>query len=173
MNLQYPIDKYFPRDYSVKLKNEWLSDIKLLPNKIENAIANLDEQQMQTAYRDGGWSVHQLVHHLADSHMNGYIRFKNGYAEMSPTVMTYEEKIWADFNDVKNLSVDISITLLYSLHRRWIEFILSFGEQDFQKTILHPEYNKNFTLWYLLGLYAWHGKHHVAHITQLRERMMW
>ncbi len=173
MNLQYPIGKYVTQDYSEKWKNKWLSDIKFLPNKMENAVANLDEQQLQTAYRDGGWTIHQLVHHVADSHMNGYIRFKNGYAAMTPTIMTYNEKIWADLNDVKTLSIDISITLLYALHRRWQEFILLFTEQDFQKTIFHPEYNKNMTLWYLLGLYAWHGKHHVAHITQLREKLRW
>jgi uncharacterized damage-inducible protein DinB len=173
MNLQYPIGKYVPQDYSEKLKNEWLSDIMLLPNQIETAVANLDAQQLQTPYRDGGWTVHQLVHHVADSHMNGYIRLKNGYAEMSPTIMIYDEKIWANLNDVKKLSIDISVTLLYSLHRRWQEFMICFTEQDFQKTVFHPEYNKKMTLWYLLGLYAWHGKHHVAHITQLKKRMMW
>ena len=173
MNLQYPIGKYVPQDYSEKLKNDWLSDIEFLPDNIETAIANFNEQQFQTSYRDGGWTVHQLVHHVTDSHILGYIRFKVGYTETWPTIQPYDEKVWVNFSDVKKIPANVSIPLLRSLHSRWHAFLVDFTEHDFQKSVFHPEYNKQMSLWYLLGLYAWHSKHHVAHITKLRERMIW
>jgi hypothetical protein len=173
MDLKYPIGQYEAKAYSEQQRQEWLSDIQFLPNALEAAVSNLDEQQLQTPYREGGWTVHQLVHHVADSHMNAYIRFKLGATEENPTIRPYEEKLWAETADVKNLPVNISITLLYSLHRRWHEFLVSFTEQDFENTVFHPEHKKQFTLWHLLGMYAWHGRHHVAHITSLRERNGW
>ena len=172
-DLRYPIGKYAPQEYSDSLKEQWLADIKFLPNAIENAVHDLDEQQLQTPYREGGWTVHQLVHHVADSHMNAYIRFKLGYTEQSPAIKPYEEKEWAMLADVKNLPINISITLLYALHQRWHEFLKHFAKEDWQRTLFHPEYQKQFTLWHFLGLYAWHSRHHVAHITSLRERMKW
>jgi len=172
-DLRYPIGKYLPQDYSEKLKEEWLCDIKFLPNAIENAVSNLNEAQLQTPYRQDGWTVHQLVHHIADSHMNAYVRFKLGYTEENPTIKTYNEKAWAIASDVKNLPINVSITLLHALHQRWHEFLTSFNEQDWQKTLFHPEYQKQFTLWHFLGLYAWHSRHHVAHISGLRDRMGW
>lgn len=173
MDLRYPIGKYEPQPFSEKLKEQWLADIKFLPNAIEAAVHNLDEQQLQTAYREGGWTVHQLVHHVADSHINAYIRFKLGYTENNSTIKPYEEKDWAMLADVKNLPINISITLLYALHQRWHEFLQSFSDEDWQKTLFHPEYKKEFTLWHFLGMYAWHSRHHVAHITALRERKGW
>ena len=172
-DLRYPIGKYEPKPYSFSLKDEWLADIKFLPQAIEQAINNLDEAQLQTPYRDGGWTVHQVVHHVADSHMNAYCRFKLGYTEDNPTICPYDENLWIATADVQTLPVNISITLLYALHQRWSEFLRSFTQEDFQKTIYHPEHKKEMTLWFLLGMYAWHSKHHVAHITSLRERMGW
>jgi uncharacterized damage-inducible protein DinB len=172
-DLRYPIGQYVPVAYSEKQKEQWLADIKFLPQLIENAVSNLDEKQLQTPYREGGWTIHQLVHHIADSHMNAYIRFKLGYTEENPTIKTYEEKLWAQTADVKNLPINISITLLHALHSRWSEFLKSLSEADWQKTVYHPEHKKEITLWFLLGLYSWHGRHHAAHITGLRERMGW
>lgn len=172
-DLRYPIGKYIPQEYSDQLKEQWLADIKFLPKAIENAILNLDEQQLQTPYRQGGWTVHQLVHHVADSHVNAYIRFKLGYTENSPAIKPYEEKDWAQLADVKKLPINISITLLYALHQRWHEFLQSFTDEDWKKTLFHPEHQKQLTLWFMLGLYSWHSRHHVAHITALRERMKW
>jgi len=172
-DLRYPVGKYLPQAYSEELKEQWLSDVKFLPHAIENAVHNLDEQQLQTPYREGGWTVHQLVHHVADSHMNAYLRFKQGYVEDNPTIKPYDEKMWANLTDVKNLPVNISITLLHALHQRWYEFLSHFTETDWQRTLFHPEHKKQFTLWHMLGLYAWHSRHHVAHITALRERMKW
>lgn len=172
-DLRYPIGKYFPQEYSDELKEQWLTDVRFLPNAIENAVLNLDEQQLQTPYREGGWTVHQLVHHVADSHINAYLRFKQGCAEENPTIKPYDENIWANFSDVKNLPVNISITLLYALHQRLYEFLKHFTGKEWQRTVIHPEHQKQLTLWYLLGSYSWHGRHHVAHITALRERMKW
>ncbi|MFL5742296.1 MAG: YfiT family bacillithiol transferase [Flavisolibacter sp.] len=170
---RYPIGKYAPQPYSEKLKEQWVADIKFLPNALENAVQNLDEQQLQTPYRDGGWTVHQLVHHVADSHMNAYLRFKLGFTEANPTICPYDEKLWSTLADVQHLPINISITLLYALHQRWHEFLKSCSEADWQKTVYHPQHQKQFTLWQLLGLYAWHGLHHTAHVARLRERKGW
>ena len=172
-DLRYPTGKYTPRPYSHTLKQERMNDIRFLPGLIENAILNLDEAQLQTPYRPDGWTVHQLIHHVADSHINAYCRFKLGLTEDNPVIKTYNEKLWAELKDTSNLPVNISITLLHALHARWHECIRELDEAGLQRTIHHPEYNKNITLWDLLGLYAWHGLHHVAHITSLRARMSW
>lgn len=170
---QYPIGQYVPQEFSLEKKEEWLADIKFLPQLLENAISNLDEHQLQTPYRPGGWTVHQVVHHIADSHLNAYCRFKLGYTEEDPTIKPYNEKLWSSTADVQNLPINISITLLHALHRRLHEFLIHFSETDWQKEIIHPEHQNKMTLWYLLGMYSWHGRHHLAHITSLKERMGW
>lgn len=170
---RYPIGQYEPKPYSEEQKEEWLVDIRFLPQALENAVANLDEQQLQTPYREGGWTVHQVVHHVADSHMNAYIRFKLGVTEENPTIKPYEEKLWATTKDVENLPINISLTLLFALHQRWYEFLKYFTDADWQRTVIHPEHQKTFTLWHLLGMYAWHCRHHTAHITNLREQKGW
>ena len=172
-DLRYPIGEYVPEPFSEAIKEQWLSDIKFLPTAIEAAILNLDEHQLKTPYREGGWTVHQLVHHIADSHMNAYCRFKLGYTEDNPTIRTYEEKLWAGTTDVQNLPVNISVTLLHALHIRLYEFLKYFSDEAWGKTIFHPEHKRQFTLWHLLGMYAWHGLHHTAHITSLRIRKEW
>jgi uncharacterized damage-inducible protein DinB len=171
---RYPIGQYEPRPFSIPQKVEWLADIKFLPLQIENAILNLDEAQLQTPYREGGWTVHQLVHHVADSHMNAYIRFKAGLTEDNPTIKPYDENAWAQMHDVQKLPVNISITILHAVHTRLFETLKYVKDDEWNnKTVFHPEHKKTMRLWYLLGLYAWHGRHHTAHITSLRERMKW
>lgn len=172
-DLRYPIGKYEAQEFSEKQKEEWLNDLKFLPQLLENAILNLDEAQLETPYREQGWTVNQLVHHIADSHMNAYVRFKLGLTEDNPTIRPYEEKLWAELNDVKTLPVNISLTLLYALHTRWYATLKDLKDADWQRTVFHPEHQKKIALWYLLGMYAWHGKHHVAHITELRKRNNW
>jgi len=172
-DLRYPIGKYAPQPYSDKQKEDWLNDIKFLPQSLENAMLNLDEAQLQTPYREGGWTVTQVIHHVADSHINAYCRFKLGLTEEKPTIRPYEEKPWAELGDVKELPPNVSITLLYALHTRWYTLLKNLTEDDWNREVIHPEHNKTMTLWYLLGMYAWHGKHHVAHITSLRERNAW
>jgi hypothetical protein len=172
-DLRYPVGEYEPKPFSTEQKEEWIGDIKFLPNHLENALHNLDEFQLQTPYRDGGWTVHQVVHHLADSHMNAFIRFKLGYTEENPTIKPYVESLWANTADVQNIPINISVTLLFALHQRWDAFLKDLKEEDWNKTVFHPEYKKQLSLWHLLGMYAWHSRHHVAHITALRERMKW
>ena len=172
-NQSYPIGKYEPKEFSHAQKQVWLTDLKFLPGLLENALLNLDEAQIQTPYRDGGWTVQQLVHHVADSHINAYCRFKLGLTELNPTIRPYDQDAWASLNDTQNLPVNISITLLHALHARWYAFLKDLPDEAWERTIFHPEQKKEISLWHLLGMYAWHGLHHVAHITGLRERMGW
>lgn len=171
--LKYPIGKYAEQPYSDKKLQEWLLDIKTLPNRVESAITNLDEAQLQTPYRPGGWTVHEVVHHLADSHMNAYARFKFGLTEENPTIKPYDEQAWAKLSDTKNLPVNISVTLLFALHSRWYELLKNINDDEWERTVFHPGSQKQMTLWYMLGSYAWHGMHHTAHITRLRGREGW
>lgn len=173
MDPRYPIGKYEPQVFSDKQKQEWLSDIRFLPQVLENTIQNLDESQLNTPYREGGWKVKQLVHHVADSHINAYCRFKLGLTEQNPTIRPYEEQLWAELNDVEAVPINISLTLLHALHARWYATIRDLKDEDWNRTVIHPAHNQTFTLWHLLGMYAWHGKHHVAHITTLSENRGW
>jgi len=172
-DLRYPIGKYEPQPFSQKQKEAWLRDLKYLPDDMERAVQNLDEQQLDTPYRDGGWNVKQVVHHVADSHMNSLIRFKLGLTEDNPTIKPYDEAAWAKLDDVNAVPINVSLTLLHGIHLRIVKTIENISDEQWQRTLFHPEYQKQMTLWYLLGNYAWHGKHHVAHITSLRERNNW
>ncbi|QEC69917.1 putative metal-dependent hydrolase [Panacibacter ginsenosidivorans] len=172
-DIRYPIGSYVPQSFSHKQKEAWLLDIKFLPEELEVAVQNLDAHQLETPYREGGWTVHQLVHHVADSHMNAYIRFRLGLTEENPTIRPYEEKEWAKLNDVKTLPINVSLTLLHALHQRWYATIKDLSEDQWERTVVHPEHKKQMSLWHLLGMYAWHGKHHVKHIIGLRERKGW
>ncbi|MBS1512331.1 MAG: bacillithiol transferase BstA [Bacteroidetes bacterium] len=170
---RYPIGKYEPLPYSEQQKEAWLADIKFLPQLLENAVNNLDAAQLDTPYRDGGWMVKQVVHHVADSHLNAYTRFKLGMSEELPSIKPYDEVQWAEMKDSLELPINISLTLLHALHTRWYYFLTGLTEADYQRKVFHPEHKKEMTLWHLLGMYAWHGRHHVAHITALREKMKW
>jgi len=171
-DLRYPIGKYEPQPFSFVTKKQWLADIRYLPQVLENALLNLDEAQLYTPYREGGWTVQQLVHHIADSHINAYCRFKLGITEENPVIRPYDEKKWAELHDI-NLPVNLSITLLHALHARLYDLLSNLEESAWERTVFHPEHNKGMTLWYMLGNYAWHGRHHVAQITSLRDRMQW
>ncbi len=170
---RYPIGKYEPKPYSPEQKEKWLADLKFLPEELERSVLNLDAEQLDTPYRDGGWSVKQLVHHVADSHMNAYTRFKLGLTETNPTIRPYDEKEWALLRDNDRVPINVSITLLHALHLRWYEAIHDLEDTDWERTVVHPEHGRQMSLWFLLGLYAWHGKHHTAHITSLRESKGW
>jgi hypothetical protein len=171
--LKYPIGKYIEQPFSSAQREEWLLDIQSLPQLIEYAITNLDHHQLDTPYREGGWTVRQVVHHVADSHMNAYIRFKLGLTENTPSIKPYDEAAWADMIDTKNVPINISITLLYALHTRWYEILKNVSAEEWNKSVFHPEHKKEITLWFLFGMYAWHSRHHVAHINNLRKRMNW
>lgn len=172
-DLKFPIGKVQLTDYAEKEKEERISDILFLPRMLEYAVLNLNEDQLHTPYREGGWTITQVVHHVADSHMNAFIRFKLGLTEDNPTIKPYIQNKWGDTPDVLKVPVNISITLLHSLHNRWYELLKSMQTDDWKRTIYHPEQQRQISLWELLLIYAWHGKHHAAHITGLRERNNW
>lgn len=173
MDPRYPIGKYEPQPFSAAQKEEWLLNIKHLPQELELALANLDSQQLNEPYREGGWQLKQLVHHIADSHMNAYIRFKLALTEENPIIKPYEEKAWAMLADNQTVPVSVSIQLISALHQRWYAAIKDLTEQDFQRTVVHPDHGRVMSIWLLLGLYAWHGKHHTAHILALRNLKGW
>jgi uncharacterized damage-inducible protein DinB len=172
-DLSYPIGRFVPQPYSDKELKERLMAIMFLPKELENAIQNLDEYQIETPYRPDGWTVKQLINHIADSHMNAFIRFKLGLTEENPTIKTYNQDAWVNLNDTKIVPINVSITLLHALHARWAALLNGISSADLERIVFHPEQKKEITLWHMLGLYAWHGKHHVKHITALRERMKW
>jgi len=172
-DLRYPIGKYIPQPFSEEQLQEWLIDITYLPQHLENAILNLNERQVNTPYRPDGWTIKQLVHHVADSHMNAYIRFKLGLTEDNPIIKPYDEGAWAGLADTQDLPINISLTLLHALHARWVAVLKAISTNDWSRTVYHPEQKMEQTLWFLLGSYAWHSKHHTAHVTALRERMKW
>ncbi len=172
-DLRYPIGRYAPQPFSQKQLEQWLIDIRYLPGHLENAVLNLDEQQLDTAYRPGGWTIRQVVHHVADSHMNAYTRFKLGLTENNPVIKPYDEVAWANLPDTKEVPINVSLTLLHALHNRWLGLLQHIETAGWDRTVQHPEHNRQMSLWFLLGLYAWHGRHHTAHITSLRERENW
>jgi uncharacterized damage-inducible protein DinB len=170
---QYPIGKFEPQPFSEKQKEAWLLDIKFLPEEIERSILNLDKAQLDTPYREGGWTVQQVVHHVADSHMNAYCRFKLGLTENNPSIKPYLENEWAVLPDVAAIPVNVSITLLHALHQRLYYTIKDLSNEQWERKVFHPESKREMSLWFLLGLYAWHGRHHTAHIITLREQKNW
>jgi uncharacterized damage-inducible protein DinB len=166
---RYPIGRYEPQPYSDSLKKEWLENIRRLPEELEHAIQDLDAAQLHSPYREGGWTIHQLVHHVADSHINAYIRFKLGLTEDSVTVKSYEEKLWVGLNDVKTLPVNVSLTLLHALHQRLYTALKDLNMEDWNRTLIYPGKPAPVSIWFLLGMYSWHGKHHTAHILAYRK----
>jgi len=179
VDLRYPIGKVEDQifsdkgGYDDKVKTVYLQEIQMCPSLLEHAILNLDENHLDVPYRNGGWTSKQVIHHVADSHMNAYGRFKLALTEDNPTIKPYDEAAWAELSDTKNLPVNISLTLLHALHTRWVELMKNMKEDDWQRTIFHPEHKRKISLWDMAGTYAWHGKHHAAHITGLRARMGW
>lgn len=171
---RYPIGKYETQPYSDAVKTKWKRDLQFLPTDIEKAIQTFDKHQLDTPYREGGWTIQQLVHHIADSHMNAYIRFKLALTEDNPTIKPYEEADWAQLPDTFSVPVNVSVTLLHALHRRWVALVDGISEEQFlTRTVFHPATQKQITVWNLLGMYAWHSRHHLAHITTLKEQRGW
>jgi uncharacterized damage-inducible protein DinB len=151
-------------------RKEWIDSIKLLPSQMREAVDGLDEAQLETPYRAGGWTVRQVVHHVADSHMNSYIRFRWALTEDSPLIKAYEEALWAELPDAKAAPIALSLSLLEAMHARWVMLLESMDDAAFARTLKHPQLG-DLKLDWLLGLYAWHGRHHTAHITTLRNQL--
>ena len=172
-DLSYPIGKYIEQPFSQQQLKEWLLDIEVLPKALEYSITNLDALQLEEPYRLGGWNSREVVHHVADSHINAFMRFKLALTEDNPTIKPYNQQAFTELSDVKNIPINVSLTLLHALHARMLEVLKNIKDDEWNRTIVHPEYGKQMSIWYLLGQYAWHGKHHTAHINKLRERMCW
>ncbi len=172
-HLRYPIGRFSaPEEISNEQINNYIQTIEEAPAKYKKAVQGLTKEQLDTPYRPDGWTIRQVVHHVPDSHINSYVRFKLGLTEDKPTIKTYDEAKWAELEDSRETLVEVSLTLLDSLHKRWTDLLRSMTEKDFQRTINHPEHGE-MKLDKLLALYDWHSKHHLAHITNLRKRMGW
>jgi hypothetical protein len=173
-DLKYPIGRYQkPETFTPESTEEWIATLRALPSWMDACIENLDASQLQVPYRPGGWNIQQVVHHLADSHMNAYIRLKLALTEDNPTVKPYEESAWAELIDTAMTPVNVSVTLLHALHRRMVTLLQYMQPSDWERTYYHPEHKRNFPIWEVVALYDWHSRHHTAQIQQLRERMNW
>jgi len=170
---RFPIGKFrYDGAPSEEQKQEMLAEIAQTPFNLRTAVKGLSETQLDTPYRPGGWTARQVVHHVPDSHLNSYIRFKLALTEDEPTIKPYAEDRWAELADTKTTPVDVSLTMLDSLHDRWVRLMRSLTAEEWQRTFRHPQLGP-MSLEKTLALYAWHGKHHVAHITELRQRKSW
>lgn len=172
--LKYPIGKFVaPSTVAPELLQQYINDIKVFPAKLKTEVANLTDSQLDTRYRPEGWTLRQVVHHCADSHMNSFIRFKLALTEEKPTIKPYEEALWAELPDTKIMAIHSSLEILNGVHKRWTFLLESFTERDLQKTYIHPEHNKESTLAQVIANYSWHCKHHLAHITGTKQKHGW
>jgi uncharacterized damage-inducible protein DinB len=173
MDLRYPIGKFeAPPAFTPALRQQAIAQLAQAPAKLREAVRGLDDAQLDTPYRQGGWTVRQVVHHLADSHMNAYTRLRLALTEQHPTVKTYDEARWAELEDAKRAPVEVSLALLEALHHRLVRLWLALPAEAFSRTFVHPDHGPR-TLDWLLFIYAWHGAHHTAHITELRKQKGW
>jgi len=172
-DLRYPVGKFqFPDMVSVDDRTRFVDQIAEAPAKLRAVVNGLNEQQLETPYRPSGWTVRQVVHHVPDSHLNSYIRFRWALTEDEPAIKAYHEDRWAELTDARTMPVSVSLALLESLHLRWVLLLRSLSEADWKRAFRHPELGL-IRLDQNVALYAWHGRHHVAHIANLRGRMGW
>ena len=170
--LRYPVGRFeLDRASSPQKRAAWVTTIESLPRHMRDAVSGLSEDQLDTPYRPGGWTVRQVVHHVADSHMNAYVRLKLALTEDAPAIKPYDEKRWAELPD-SGLPIDVSLALLEALHARWSVLLRALRDDTFARRWKHPEHGER-DLDYLVQLYAWHSRHHVGHVRSLRDRMGW
>ncbi|HEY6088186.1 MAG TPA: putative metal-dependent hydrolase [Gemmatimonadaceae bacterium] len=173
-DLRFPVGKF---DWDAPVSEPeyptLIAAIAETPVALRSAVTGLSRDQLETRYRPGGWTVKQVVHHLPDSHLNAYTRFKLALTEDEPTIKPYDEAAWAELPDSRKTPIEVSLDLLDSLHVRWVTLLRSMDAGDFNRGLRHPEHGRVLTLGQMLALYAWHGRHHVAHITALRKREGW
>ncbi|MCL4137533.1 UNVERIFIED_CONTAM: hypothetical protein GTU68_024533 [Idotea baltica] len=172
--LKYPIGKAnIPENISKKNLEIWISDIERFPQELEFLVKDLSHAQLDTPYRDGGWTIRQVIHHCYDSHHNSYTRFKWALTEDKPVIKAYYEERWAELQDSKSAPISLSIDALKALHSKWVYFLKSLSEKELQKTFIHPDGKEVITLKENIGIYGWHCQHHYAHIEQLMIRKGW
>lgn len=171
---RYPIGKFEKPDMiSGDLLSEWIAIIAAFPDDLAKAIENLSDQQLDTAYREGGWTVRQVVHHCADANMNAFCRFKLALTEDSPVIKPYVEDRWAELADSKAIALDASLAILNGLHQRWAILLRSFIATDLERGFIHPDHGRKIGIAEAVGMYAWHCRHHLAHITMLKAEKSW
>lgn len=170
--LRYPIGTFQkPLEISQELLTGWITDIEILPKLLRQAVEGLSQEQLSLPYRPDGWTIRQTVNHVADSHANAFIRFKLALTEDKPIIKPYEEQLWAELEDGKNAPIEWSLTMLEVMHKRWVMLLESMTDEQFSKQFMHPETMHLNALRMITGMYSWHGKHHTAHILELRKRM--
>lgn len=172
--LKYPIGKF--EYFGMKTKEErkeTIESLLLIPFILRQEVEELNDEQLENTYREGGWTIRQVIHHLADAHANAYIRFKLALTEENPTIKPFNEALWAELSDSKKGDVKFSLDLLEAIHRRWDLTLNNMSNHDFEKTYYHPEHQRIITLDEALSLYEWHGHHHIAHITTVKARRGW
>ena len=173
-DLKYPVGKFeFDAPIAEADHARLIDEIAATPAALRAAVTGLSRDQLETRYRPGGWTVKQVVHHVPDSHMNAYSRFKLALTEDEPTIKPYDEAKWAELPDSQKVAAEVSLRLVEAIHERWVPLLRSMDSADFRRGFRHPEHGRVLTLQQVLGLYAWHGRHHVAHITTLRDREGW
>ena len=173
IDLRYPVGKFeMTGQFTGEERQRLIDEIAEAPARLRAAVEELSPDQLETPYRPEGWTVRQVVHHVADSHLNSYMRFRLALTEEEPTIKPYDEGAWAKLEDARRAPLEVSLTLLDALHERWVMLLRSLAPTDFARTFRHPEQGV-VPLDRNVGLYAWHGRHHIAHITSLRERMKW
>lgn len=172
-DLRYPIGRYAaPDPITPEQRTAWIEQIAAAPAALRAAVGGLGEHQLDTPYRPGGWSLRQVVHHVPDSHLNAYARFKLALTEDAPTIKPYDEARWAELADSTG-PIAPSLDLLDALHTRWVALMRAMPDDAWGRTFVHPEHGRSLRLDWTLGLYAWHGRHHAAHVTALRDREGW
>jgi DinB superfamily len=170
---RYPIGRFTPDpNSSAETRGRHIGEIAGLPSRMRQAVGSLSPEQLDTPYREAGWTVRQVVHHVPDSHLNAYIRCKLALTEETPTIKPYDENAWARLKDSELTPIEVSLALLEAIHARWITLLRSLREEDFLRQFNHPEAGVRTVDW-LVALYDWHGNHHLAHVTSLKERMNW
>ncbi|RKR10750.1 DinB family protein [Flavobacterium sp. 90] len=172
--LKYPIGKFeTPTEYSLKYIADKIAEIESFPEKLKKETIHLTDEQLDTPYRPGGWTVRQVIHHCAESHMNCYIRLKWALTENNPVIKAYDEVLWSELNDNLNMPIQPTLTLLEGLHFRLGYIMKNLSELDLEKSFIHPENNSEYRIKQIIGSYAWHGYHHLAHITSLKKYKNW
>lgn len=173
-DLRYPIGQFeCPENISKELKNKWIDTLENFPTQLEKLVGTLSDNQLDTPYRDGGWTVRQVVHHCSDSHHHSYIRFKWALTEDNPTIKAYNEQSWAELFDTKTSPIDISILHLKAVHAKLVNLLKGLSDVELERTFYHPESKETVSLRKNIGIYAWHCNHHYAHIEQLMIRKDW
>ena len=172
-DLRYPIGKFQnPTQIDQQQLDEWIEQISTLPRRFATEVVEMGHEQLDKPYREGGWTIRDLIHHLADSHINSYVRFHWAMTEESPKIKAYDENGWAELPYLKDLSIQTSLDLLSLIHERWVALLNSMTTEAFDKKYIHP-LNGEQVLKEVLAMYAWHGEHHLAHVTELKKRMGW